>query len=117
MAAPNIICVLLNDDPVRRGDLVNMGSPQTGSYDVWTTKTNPNSAQVEDCLVVSPDKSYCRFADREPLNTLDFTAADTVGNYSTSSLGGRTVTEVHRVSFASDQGHRVNNLATISMRH
>ncbi len=117
MAAPDIICALVFDDAVRRGNLVNMGTPQTGTYDVWTTITNPLGNGNNDCLVVSPDKSWLRFADRAPVETLDMSAADTVANYSTSVLGGRTITEVHRVSFASDQGHRVSSLATISLRH
>ena len=70
MAAPDIVCVEIRDQPVIKGALVTLRTPDAGEFNTWLTRVNPTTGRSDRCMVVGPRKMNLRFQDIQPTKYL-----------------------------------------------
>jgi hypothetical protein len=98
MVAPDILCVEIRDAKITRGSPVNIGTSQ-GTHGQVVTIANPNAGgAMQTGVVCGPGNTYVRFNDVGPVAFLNRATVDTAANWSGSSLGGLTVTNVYRIT-------------------
>jgi endoglucanase len=120
MAAPDIVCVEVRDQPVSKGALVNMTVPDSGAFETWQSRTNPTTGRRDHCMVVGPDKTHLRFQDMQPTEYLNRSAATMAADY--GAIGANTVTAVYLKSmqYSAGEGFGVSGSRTVkyaSMKH
>lgn len=110
MATPDIICLRVRDANVIPGSLLQLAAPDAGAIsaivqrDPVTGGAGTKYARVVG-QVNGEAKRYLRFLEEPPAEFVDRDAVDDVDNWSDCSLGGRSVTGVHRVSKPYGQGY------------
>lgn len=110
MVSPSIVAVTVEDSPWTKGALEEHdASAQT--YEQWF------SLNSSFAIPIGPDKDWVKYQDTHDGGYLDKDAADVAGNYGT--IGGLTVTAVHRTTDPYDQGTLSPGQFTraVSMRH
>jgi endoglucanase len=120
MAAPDIVCVEVRDQPVIKGALATLAAPDPGAVNTWQSRTNPTTGRNDHCMVVGPKKTNLRFQDIQPTEYLNRSAAATAADY--GAIGGNTVTAVYLKSmqYSAGEGFGVSGSRTVkyaSMKH
>src|SRR5580704_11494756 len=77
MAAPDIVCVEVRDQPVIKGALVRLTAPDSGPFNTWLSRMNPATGRSDRYMVVGPRKTNLRFQDLRPTEYLNRSAATT----------------------------------------
>jgi hypothetical protein len=49
MAAPDIVCVEVRDQPVIKGALVTLTAPDSGPFNTWLSRMNPATGRSDRC--------------------------------------------------------------------
>jgi len=120
MAAPDIVCVEVRDQPVVKGSLIAISQPESGNFETWLSRVNPMTRQSDHCMVVGPKKLHLRFQDVQPRAYLDRLAVLTASGY--GAIGGRRVTAVYLKSMQYSSGEGFGSTGTrttkyASMKH
>lgn len=98
MVTADMICLEVRDSKALKGNIVDYAGVSQGAYGDYVSKLNPVSGATEFGIVIGRNHDHIRFSDQQPLHALSRTPTDLASNYSGSSLGGRTVTNVYRIS-------------------
>jgi endoglucanase len=120
VATPDMICVEVRDPPIAKGPLVELPSPDSGSYESWLSRRNPVTGDNDYCFVVGPEKRHFRFQDVRSVSYLDRDAADSPADY--GRVGDREVISVYRKSIPYSSGEcrgalGVKTTKAVSMKH
>jgi endoglucanase len=120
MAAPDIVCVEVRDQPVIKGALVRLTAPDSGPFNTWLSRMNPATGRSDRYMVVGPRKTNLRFQDLQPTEYLNRSAATTAAGY--GAIGGNTVTAVYHktMQYSAGEGFGASGGLTVkfaSMKH
>lgn len=102
MLLPNIICLEFRDESCKKGEFVELGSPDASAPNSIVSRTNPYSSQTETAIVCGGGKTHLKFFDQLVTNFLDRDAAKAVGDWSIT--GGYAITAVKYKNHPYDAG-------------
>jgi hypothetical protein len=108
MVAPDIVCMIVRDQEMELGNILQLSTPDAGTYQSIVQRDPvTGGAGTTYCRVVGQlngvQKMFLKFTDKKPTAFLDRSAIYNVANWST--IGGRTVTNVYHKARQHGQGY------------
>jgi endoglucanase len=116
MAAPDIICLVVRDQKIEKGELMSAPAANPGKLN-QIVEAASSTGELRPALVVGRGGTHLRFFDRRPMAFLNRAAIDAAKNFQLS--GDRKVVSVHRLSMPYDQGTAWDGekLSCVSFEH
>lgn len=107
MALPDVICVIVRDQEIEKGGLLELASPDAAAYGAIVQRDPVTGGAGSSYAWVVGQKNgvqkmFLKFGDTKPTAFLNRATVDNPANWPT--IGGQTVTAVYRKTYPLDQG-------------